>query len=136
MTYDSINLDYVEAPHGDCHRIKWIEEPAAMTITNSISDISIQIGSMGISVQEAIESLQQLQEAMKSLTYRTDHIENDVEDIKEEQKNLRSYIEPASVEETENPKQKGVLEILNVKMDEIYKNILNFDFLPSNMFLN
>lgn len=104
--------------------------------TNNLVSISSDLTVMGCSVAEAITALEDLQKAFKSLTSRVEHTEADIGALQCEQEVLRSYIEPVPVAETENPKQKSVLEILSVKMDEIYKNILDFDFMPQNMFLN
>lgn len=66
---------------------------------------------------------------MWSLTCRVDYLEA-------EQEKTKSRIEPITDDSTENPNEKGVLEILNANVEDIYKNILDFDFMPNNMFIN
>ncbi len=59
-----------------------------------------------------------------------------VDDLEVEQEKVKSRIEPITDDNTENPNQKGVLEILNANVENIYKNILDFDFMPDNIFIN
>ena len=53
---------------------------------------------------------------MWSLTCRVDYLEA-------EQEKTKSRIEPITDDSTENPNEKGVLEILNANVEDIYKNI-------------
>lgn len=87
------------------------------SISSSLGDVCIQIGSMGISVKEAMESLLQLQEAFTSMGSRINHIEQDVDLVMNKVGDME--LRPASNAKTENPNQKGDLEILNaIVLDE------------------
>ena len=97
------------------------------TMSDKIASLTSDLIVAGSSVTEAIEAIKDLQSAMRSLTYRVDYLEV-------EQEKTKSRIEPITDDSTENPKEKGVLEILNANVEDIYKNILDFDFMPHNMF--
>ena len=97
------------------------------TMSNKIASLTSDLIVAGNSVTEAIEAIKDLQSAMRSLTSRVDYLEV-------EQQITKSRIEPITDDSTENPKEKGVLEILNANVEDIYKNILDFDFMPHNMF--
>ena len=97
------------------------------TMSSKIASLTSDLVVAGSSVSEAIEAIKDLQSAMRSLTCRVDYLEA-------EQEITKSRIEPITDDSTENPKEKGVLEILNANVEDIYKNILDFDFMPHNMF--
>lgn len=97
------------------------------TMSDKIASLTSDLIVAGSSVTEAIEAIKDLQNAMWNLTCRVDYLEA-------EQEITKSRIEPITDDSTENPKQKGVLEILNANIEDIYKDILDFDFMPHNMF--
>ena len=97
------------------------------TMSDRISALKTDLVVAGTSVTEAVEAIKDLQNALWSLTCRVDYLEAEQEEVK-------SRIEPITDDSTENPNEKGVLEILNANVEDIYKNILDFDFMPHNMF--
>ena len=97
------------------------------TMSDRIATLTSDLVVAGSSVTEAVEAIKDLQSAMQYLSCRVD-------DLEIEQEKVKSRIEPITDDSTENPKQKGVLEILNANVEDIYKDILDFDFMPHNMF--
>lgn len=109
-----------------------IEDATTCTLdvmSDRIATLTSDLVVAGCSVTEAIQSIKDLQDALLNINCRVNYLEA-------EQEKVKSRIEPLTKDSTENPNEKGVLEILNANMENIYKNILDFDFMPNNMFIN